>query len=72
MNTGAEWEIGVSWHVMIQPQDRARIYLRNRYTEATPSYAFELSSYTMEDYTIREVTLEEPSRNRFGADSTIT
>ena len=59
MNTGAEWEIGVSWHVMIPPHDQARIYLRNRYTEATRSYAFELSSYTMEDYTILEVTLEE-------------
>jgi len=54
-----EWEMGVSWHVMIPPHDWARTYLRNRYTETSPSYAFELSSYTMEDYTIREVTLEE-------------
>ena len=54
-----EWEMGVSWHVTIPPHDWARIYLRNRYTETSPSYAFELSSYTMEDYTIREVTLEE-------------
>jgi hypothetical protein len=54
-----EWEMGVSWHVMIPPHDWARIYLRNRDTETSPSYAFELSSYTMEDYTIREVTLEE-------------
>ena len=39
-----EWEMGVSWHVMIPPHDWARIYLRHRYTELHPSYAFEISS----------------------------
>ena len=39
-----EWEMGVSWHVMIPPHDWARIYLRHRFTEVGPSYAFEISS----------------------------
>lgn len=39
-----EWEMGVSWHVMIPPHDWARIYLRNRSIDAQPSYAFEISS----------------------------
>lgn len=39
-----EWEMGLTWHVMISPHDWARIYLRHRYTEMNPSYAFEISS----------------------------
>ena len=39
-----DWEMAVSWHMMIPPQDWARIYLRHRFTEACPSYAFEISS----------------------------
>jgi len=39
-----EWEMGVSWHVMVPPHDWARIYLRHRFTEVSPSYAFEISS----------------------------
>jgi len=39
-----DWEMGVSWHVMIPPHDWARIYLRHRYTSVQPSYAFEVSS----------------------------
>lgn len=39
-----EWEMGVDWHVMIPPSDWARIYLRHRYDETHPSYAFEISS----------------------------
>lgn len=39
-----DWEMGVSWHVMIPPYDWARIYLRHRFTEVSPSYAFEISS----------------------------
>jgi len=30
--------------VMIPPHDWARIYLRHRFTEVGPSYAFEISS----------------------------
>ncbi|UCC32751.1 MAG: hypothetical protein JSU86_10790, partial [Phycisphaerales bacterium] len=39
-----EWEMGVSWHVMIPPHDWSRIYLRRRFTESAPSLAFEISS----------------------------
>ncbi len=39
-----DWEMGVSWHVTIPPHDWARIYLRHRTTEVSPSYAFEISS----------------------------
>lgn len=44
-----EWEMGVSWHVMIPPHDWPRIYLRRRSTEAQPSYAFEISSLEAEE-----------------------
>ena len=39
-----EWEIYVTWHVTIPPNDWARIYLRYRFFELSPSYAFEISS----------------------------
>jgi hypothetical protein len=39
-----EWEMHVSWHVMIAPHDWARIDLRHRFTEERPSHAFEISS----------------------------
>lgn len=38
-----EWELGLSWHVMVAPHDWSRIYLRRR-TELAPSFAFELGS----------------------------
>jgi len=43
-----DWEMGVSWHVTISPHDWTRIYLRHRTTEARPSYAFEISSWSAE------------------------
>lgn len=54
-----DWEMGMTWHVMIPPHDWSRIYLRPRFTETTPTLAFELSSYTTEDYEIRSVELGE-------------
>lgn len=39
-----EWEAHISWHVMIPPYDWAKIDLRHRFDELTPSYAFEISS----------------------------
>ncbi len=39
-----EWEMYVTWHVMIPPYDWARIYLRHRYNQTAPTYAFEISS----------------------------
>jgi hypothetical protein len=41
-----EWELGLSWHVMVAPEDWARIYLRHRWTESEPSLAFEISSFS--------------------------
>lgn len=43
-----DWEMGVSWHVTIPPHNWARIYIRHRFTEVTPSYAFEISSWSEE------------------------
>ena len=54
-----DWEMGVSWHVTIPPHNWARIYLRRRFSEASPSYAFELSSWTVEDYEIYAVDLKD-------------
>ena len=39
-----EWEMALSRAVLPPPYDWARIYLRHRFTEASPSYAFEISS----------------------------
>lgn len=43
------WEMHVSWHVMIAPHDWARIDLRHRFTEAKPSHAYEISSLSADD-----------------------
>lgn len=39
-----DWEAGLAWHVMLPPDDWATLYLRHRWTEATPSLAFRISS----------------------------
>jgi hypothetical protein len=44
-----EWEMEVRWHVMIPPYDWERIYLRHRFDEHQPSYAFEISSSSAGD-----------------------
>ncbi len=41
-----EWEMYLTWHVTIPPDDWTRIYLRHRFNELTPSHAFEISSVT--------------------------
>jgi hypothetical protein len=38
------WEMYVTWHVMIPPYDWSRIYLRPRFNATAPTYAFEISS----------------------------
>ena len=43
-----DWEMGLQWHVTIPPYDWTRIYLRDRTTEVSPSYAFEIPSYSEE------------------------
>jgi hypothetical protein len=54
-----EWEMGLTWHVTIEPHNWARIYLRRRYFEMAPSQAFQLSSWTAENYIIQEVSLAD-------------
>jgi len=39
-----EWEVHISWHIMVPPYDWAKIDLRHRFDELEPSYAFEISS----------------------------
>lgn len=39
-----EWELDISWHVMIAPDDWSRIALRHRGTELAPSLAFQIDS----------------------------
>ena len=39
-----DWELYVTWHVMIPPYDWARIYLRPRFSETQSTSAFEISS----------------------------
>ena len=41
-----EWEMGVCWHVTIEPHNWARIYLRHRFNETKPSHAYEISTWT--------------------------
>ncbi len=44
-----DWEMGLTYHVMIAPYDWARIYLRRQFQEEAPTYAFEISSLTATD-----------------------
>jgi hypothetical protein len=39
-----DWEVGVRWHVMIEPDDWAVLYLRHRWTDLRPSFAAEITS----------------------------
>ena len=39
-----EWEVHISWHIMVPPYDWAKIDLRHRFDELEPSYAFEILS----------------------------
>lgn len=41
-----EWEMHVEWHIMVAPDDWARIDLRRRFEEVAPSRAFEITSLT--------------------------
>lgn len=52
-----EWEVHISWHVTIPPDDWAKIDLRHRFDEPEPSYAFEISSLNA---TSEPVPMEPP------------
>lgn len=53
-----EWEMHVYWHVMIPPYDWARIELRRRYRETTPSVAYEIPSRAATNREVREIEPE--------------
>jgi hypothetical protein len=44
-----DWEMYVTWHVMVPPYDWTRIYLRHRFTETRSTMAFEISSVQGEE-----------------------
>jgi hypothetical protein len=44
-----DWEMYVTWHVMMPPYDWTKIYLRSRFTETRSSIAFEISSVQGEE-----------------------
>jgi len=44
-----DWEMYVTWHVMISPYDWTKIYLRPRFTETQSTMAFEISSVQGEE-----------------------
>ena len=39
-----DWEIGLEWHVMAEPDDWAHLYLRHRWTDLLPSFGAEVTS----------------------------
>jgi hypothetical protein len=47
-----EWEMHIEWHIMIAPDDWARIDLRRRFEEVSPSKAFEITSREADDVPI--------------------
>ena len=52
-----EWEAHISWHIMVPPDDWARVDFRHRFDELAPSYAFEISSVNA---TSEPVQIEPP------------
>jgi hypothetical protein len=49
-----EWEMVISWHVMIPPDDFSEIFLRRRFTESGYSAAFRMDSFA-EDSVPRQI-----------------
>jgi hypothetical protein len=41
-----DWELGMMWPVVPPPSDCVRVYLRRRYTEMVPSYAYRMDSFS--------------------------
>jgi hypothetical protein len=52
-----EWEAHIAWHIMVPPDDWAKIDLRHRFDELEPSYAFKISSVNA---TSEPVPIEPP------------
>ncbi len=53
-----DWEMKVSWHVMIAPSDFTEVYLRHRGTETTWTHAFRMDSFSGKT-AIHEIPLPE-------------
>ena len=49
-----EWEMHVYWHVMIPPYDWAKIELRRRFAETTPSLEFEIPSRSADPIIVQQ------------------
>jgi hypothetical protein len=54
-----KWEMGVRWHVMIEPYNWAEIYLRHRDEDMAPRYQFKIDSVTAEGTTPYQVEPED-------------
>ena len=57
-----DWELGLSWHIMVPPHDWAEIYLRSR-NEAAPNLAFRLESQqaALQDGIVTIASVEPPA-----------
>ena len=53
-----EWELHVFWHIMIAPDDWARIELRRRFEEMPPSPAFEIPAVSTEPVSANQIAPE--------------
>ena len=42
-----QWEMHVAWHIMIAPDDWARVDLRPRFRDTAPTLAFEIASVSL-------------------------
>ena len=49
-----EWELELDWHVMVQPYDWVRIYLRHR-ADAKPCWAGEIASWSLNASSVVEI-----------------
>ncbi len=41
-----DWEMKVSWHIMVKPDDFTEVYLRHRGTDTTWTHAFRMDSFS--------------------------
>lgn len=54
------WEMGVRWHIMIEPHNWAEIYLRERFVEVEPGLGFKVDSVTVDPEAIYQIEVVEP------------
>jgi hypothetical protein len=56
-----DWEMKVSWHVMIAPDDFTEVYLRHRGTDTTWTHAFRMDSFSAMT-AVHEITPDDYER----------